>query len=173
MRDMHLVDTDEEEPMVRLFNQGVILGEDSEKMSKSRGNVINPDDLIKSYGVDSLRLYLMFISRWDQGAPWNSASMEGVPRFINRVWTLVVEDPKKGGSKEGQDELLEIQRLTHQTIRKVSGDIETFDFNTAIAALMTFSNALNKAKCKRTVETEIWEQGIRSLILLLAPSPRN
>lgn len=169
MRDMCLVATDEEEPMVRLFNQGVILGEDSEKMSKSRGNVINPDDLIESYGVDSLRLYLMFISRWDQGAPWNSASMEGVPRFINRVWALVLEEPEKGGSNEGQDELLEIKRLTHQTIRKVSDDIETFDFNTAIAALMTFTNALNKAKCKRTVETEIWEQGIRSLILLLAP----
>ena len=169
MRDMRLVATEEEEPMVRLFNQGVILGEDSEKMSKSRGNVINPDDLIQYYGVDSLRLYLMFISRWDQGAPWNSASMEGIPRFINRVWALVVEEPEIGGSKEGQDEHLEIQRLTHQTIRKVSGDIETFDFNTAIAALMTFSNALNKAKCKRTVETEIWEQGIRSLILLLAP----
>ena len=165
MRDMGLVAFDE--PMRRLFNQGIILGEDSEKMSKSRGNVVNPDDLVSGYGTDAIRIYLMFISRWDQGGPWNSASLEGVPRFLNRVWSMVTENGEQGGMP---DEGLEnLRRHTHQTIRKVSEDIDGFNFNTAVAALMAFSNTLQKARSEGAAGTAAWGEAIRSLILLLAP----
>ncbi len=169
MRDMKLIDTDEVEPMVRLFNQGIILGEDSEKMSKSRGNVVNPDDLIDAHGVDSVRAYLMFISRWVQGGPWNSASMEGVPRFLNRVWSLIVEPASATGEPPGIGETTELKRMTHQAIKKVSADLESFDFNTAIAALMTFVNRLGKAKTEAIAESDAWKDAIRSLCLLIAP----
>ena len=102
---------------------GIILGEDYEKMSKSRGNVVNPDDLIDAHGVDSVRAYLMFISRWDQGGPWNPASMEGVPRFLNRVWSLVVEPAESAGEPPGIGEATELRRITHQAIKKVSADL--------------------------------------------------
>ena len=169
MRDMKLIATDEVEPMVRLFNQGIILGEDSEKMSKSRGNVVNPDDLIDAHGVDSVRAYLMFISRWVQGGPWNSASMEGVPRFLNRVWSLIVEPASATGEPPGIGETTELKRMTHQAIKKVSADLESFDFNTAIAALMTFVNRLGKAKTEAIAESDAWKDAIRSLCLLIAP----
>ena len=167
MRDMDLVSDDE--PMTRLFNQGVILGEDQEKMSKSRGNVVNPDELIGQYGTDCIRAYLMFLSRWEQGGPWNSSSLEGIPRFLNRVWRLVVENgaPTTGdATQESQDDL---RRLTHQTIRKVSEDFETFGFNTALAALMTFSNGLSVAQNTPVVHADAWKEAIQTLVLLLAP----
>ncbi len=169
MRDMKLIATDEAEPMVRLFNQGIILGEDYEKMSKSRGNVVNPDDLIDAHGVDSVRAYLMFISRWDQGGPWNPASMEGVPRFLNRVWSLVVEPAESAGEPPGIGEATELRRITHQAIKKVSADLESFDFNTAVAALMTFVNRLGKAKTAAVAESAVWKDAVRSLCLLMAP----
>ncbi|MBK36245.1 MAG: leucine--tRNA ligase [Gemmatimonadetes bacterium] len=165
MRDMGLVEDDE--PMLSLFNQGIILGEDSEKMSKSRGNVVSPDELVGDYGTDAVRLYLMFISRWDQGAPWNSASMEGAPRFLNKTWGLLI-DPPEATDKDGGDGQ-ELRRLTHQTIRKVTEDIDTFSFNTAVAALMTFANGLQKAKSDACFGTEAWEEARRTMILLLAP----
>jgi leucyl-tRNA synthetase len=168
MRDLGLADIDE--PMVRLYNQGIVLGEDSEKMSKSRGNVINPDDLVARYGADSVRAYLMFFSRWDQGGPWSSSSMEGIPRFLNRVWGLVTEGPggeARGGA--GPDEIEAIRRHTHQTVRKVSEDLESFSFNTAVAALMSFSNALTSAKSAALVKEQAWDEAIRALVLLLAP----
>ena len=167
MRDMDLVSDDE--PMTRLFNQGVILGEDQERMSKSRGNVLNPDDLIVQYGTDCIRAYVMFLGRWEQGGPWNSSSLEGIPRFLNRVWRIVVENvpPTKGdATQEAQDNL---RRLTHQTIRKVSEDFEAFGFNTALAALMTFSNRLLAAKNTPVVHTGAWKEAIETLVLLLAP----
>ena len=91
MRDAGLVDFDE--PMLRLFNQGMILGEDGEKMSKSQGNVVNPDDYVGKYGADTVRAFLMFIGPWDQGGPWNPRAIEGVQRFLQRVWSLVVDEP--------------------------------------------------------------------------------
>ena len=167
MRDMGLVGTDE--PMLRLHNQGIVLGEDSEKMSKSRGNVINPDDLVSRYGADSVRAYLMFFSRWDQGGPWSSSSMEGIPRFLNRVWGLVVADPPPTGGQAGPKETEALRRHTHQTIRKVSGDLESFSFNTAVAALMSFSNELISARNAAMVKEEAWDEAIRALVLMIAP----
>lgn len=167
MRDMDLVSDDE--PMTRLFNQGIILGEDRERMSKSRGNVVNPDDLIVQYGTDCIRAYVMFLGRWEQGGPWNSSSLEGIPRFLNRVWRLVVEDVAQRQGDPTQESQDNLRRLTHQTIRKVSEDFETFGFNTALAALMTFSNGLSAVQNTPVVHTEAWKEAIETLVLLLAP----
>ena len=100
MRDAGLVDFDE--PMLRLFNQGMILGEDGEKMSKSRGNVVNPDDYVGKYGADTVRAFLMFIGPWDQGGPWNPRAIEGVARFLHRVWSLVVDTPEAPNDAPGE-----------------------------------------------------------------------
>ena len=167
MRDMDLVGDDE--PMNRLFNQGIILGEDSEKMSKSRGNVVNPDDLVATHGTDSIRAYLMFLSRWEQGGPWSSSSLEGIPRFLNRVWSLVVEKQDGGQESASEQDGEDLIRLTHQTVHKVSEDLETFGFNTAVAALMSFTNGLIALKETPVVGTEAWEKAIRALILMMAP----
>ncbi len=167
MRDMGLVNDDE--PMVRLYNQGIVLGEDSEKMSKSRGNVINPDDWVGRYGADSVRAYLMFFSRWDQGGPWSSSSVEGIPRFLNRVWSQVVDAPPDVDGEAAEAEVEALKRLTHQAVRKVSEDLDSFSFNTAVAALMSFSNGLGRAKSTPVVKTEVWCDAIRTFVLLLAP----
>ncbi|HEY0606923.1 MAG TPA: leucine--tRNA ligase [Herpetosiphonaceae bacterium] len=163
MRDLGLVSFGE--PMLRLFNQGIILGEDSEKMSKSRGNVVDPDDLVSRYGADAVRTFLMFIGPWDQGGPWNSRGMEGVVRFINRAWNVVTEESKGG---EGGDPNA-LRRVTHRTIKKVGDDLERFAFNTAIAALMEFVNELYKVRETGVYGSEAWNEAVRSLILLLAP----
>ncbi len=168
MRDLGLVDFDE--PMLRLFNQGTILGEDGEKMSKSRGNVVNPDDLVQRYGADTLRTYLMFIGPWELGGPWNSQGIDGVWRFLNRVWNLISEEP--GPPPEGEPDpeaVRRLRRMTHQTIRKVTEDFEGFQFNTAIAALMALNNELMRAKGTPLYRTEAWNEAVESLLLMLAP----
>ena len=170
MRDMGLVDFDE--PMLRLFNQGTILGEDGEKMSKSRGNVVNPDDLVAKYGADTVRAYLMFIGPWEEGGPWNSKGIEGVHRFLHRVWSVVVE-PGNEAMRSAQptpEQVRDLRRITHKTIRKVTQDMEGFQFNTMIAALMEFNNYLVRAKDTEVYGSEAWDEAIRTLILLLAPS---
>ncbi|WP_029215479.1 leucine--tRNA ligase [Kallotenue papyrolyticum] len=164
MRDLGLVDFDE--PMVRLFNQGIILGEDNEKMSKSRGNVVDPDDLVARYGADAVRTFLMFIGPWDQGGPWNSRGMEGTVRFVNRCWNIVTEQPRPS-STPGDAEAL--RRITHRTIKKVGDDLERFAFNTAIAALMEFVNELYRARETTLYGSDAWHAAIRTLVLLLAP----
>ena len=188
MRDMGLVDFDE--PMTVLHNQGIILGEDGEKMSKSRGNVIAPDDLVAAYGADTVRSYLMFGWRWDQGGPWDSHGIEGITRWLHRLWNLVLEppppssppmggsssSPQMGGSppssppmggKEGG--IADLRRWTHKTIHSVTSDMEAFAFNTIIARLMELTNALLKAKGTPVYGTEAWEEAIETLLLLLAP----
>jgi leucyl-tRNA synthetase len=169
MRDMGVVDFDE--PMTVLRNQGIILGEDGEKMSKSRGNVIAPDDLVKQYGADTVRGYLMFGWRWDQGGPWDSQGIEGVVRWLQRVWNLVLDTPPAppppaGGTEEG---MADLRRWTHKTIKRVTDDMEAFTFNTIIAGLMEFTNALQKAKGAAVYGTEAWEEAVETLLLLLAP----
>jgi leucyl-tRNA synthetase len=170
MRDMGLVDFDE--PMTILRNQGIILGEDSEKMSKSRGNVIAPDDLVERYGADVLRGYLMFGWRWEQGGPWDSHGIEGVARWLPRVWNLVLESGESADQPIGQPtahEIADLRRWTHKTIRRVTDDMEAFTFNTIIAGLMEFTNALQKARGTPVYGTEAWEEAIETLLLLLAP----
>ena len=167
MRDMGLVDF--EEPMTRLFNQGIILGEDNEKMSKSRGNVVNPDDYVAALGADSVRGFLMFIGPWDMGGSWSSTGIEGVFRFINRVWSVVLgprETPERAASSE---EIAELRRMIHKTIRRVTDDLRAFKFNTALAALMQHNNYLIKTKLTDAHATEAWDEAVRAMILMMAP----
>ncbi|HCC21884.1 leucine--tRNA ligase [Candidatus Uhrbacteria bacterium RIFOXYC2_FULL_47_19] len=141
-----------DEPFLKLMNPGTVLGENSEKMSKSRGNVVNPDDVAAEYGVDALRLYEMFMGEFSDVKPWDTKGIKGVSRFLDKVWLTVhdvLHEPRPAA-----DESLE--RLLHKTIRKVSEDIEAFKFNTAISALMIFINewsSVNKTGDRETAGT--------------------
>ena len=138
------------EPFQKLVNQGLILGEDGVKMSKSRGNVVNPDDVIKEYGADALRLYEMFMGPLEATKPWSMSGVEGVFRFLARVWRLVMEENQAGEwqrSAAVQDVPMEkaLAKVVHATIKKVGEDIEALSFNTAIAQMMVCTNALTAA----------------------------
>ena len=119
------------EPYLKRTSHGMILGEDGEKMSKSRGNVINPDDVVRDYGADTMRLYEMFIGDFEKSAPWSTSSVRGCRRFLERVYSML-ELPEKSSES--------LERSLHRTIKKVSDDIESMKFNTAIAAMMSFVN---------------------------------
>lgn len=164
MRDIGLVSTNE--PMLHLRNQGVILGEDSNKMSKSKGNVVDPDMLVAQHGADTVRTFLMFIGPWEQGGPWNSKGIEGPARFLDRVWRVVTEKPARP-DQPGDEQ--QIRRLTHRIIKKVGDDLERFSFNTAIAAMMEFVNELMKARETTIYGSAAWQEAIRTLTLVLAP----
>jgi leucyl-tRNA synthetase len=155
------------EPMTQLRNQGIILGEDSEKMSKSRGNVIAPDELVASYGADTVRAYLMFFARWDLGGPWNSRGIEGTVRWIRRVWNLFTEPYQPGESDAESTRTL--RRKVHQTIRQVTHDFETFEFNTIISALMELLNEMYLGREKGAVESEAWDEALDIYLRMLAP----
>jgi len=156
------------EPMLRLFNQGVILGEDGEKMSKSRGNVVDPDEQVAKYGADVVRAYLMFMRPWEEGGPWSSRDIEGVARFLRRVWDLVTGPSPLSPATASEEQALELRRWTHRTIRKVTEDFERFGFNTALAALMEFTNHLYRVR-DALAGSPPWEEALRSLVLMLAP----
>ncbi len=164
MRDLGLVDF--AEPMLKLRNQGIILGEDSEKMSKSRGNVVAPDDLVQRFGADAVRTYLMFGWRWEQGGPWDSRGIEGMYRFMNRVWDLALEPADPNSSPEAEKI---VRRKTHQTIDKATRDMEAFSFNTYLASLMELSNVMAKYKGE-IYASGAWTEAVQTLLLLLAPS---
>jgi leucyl-tRNA synthetase len=167
MRDMGVVDFDE--PMLRLFNQGMVLGEDGEKMSKSRGNVIAPDELVERYGADTVRAYLLFFARWDQGGPWDSQGIRGTQRFLEDVWTLVVEPKPDAAGQASERDVRALRRAVHQTIRKVTEDIEGFSFNTSIAALMSLRNTMKAARPSPVAHTPAWDEAVENLLLLMAP----
>ncbi|RME46432.1 MAG: leucine--tRNA ligase [Caldilineae bacterium] len=167
MRDMGVVHFDE--PMIALFNQGIILGEDREKMSKSRGNVIAPDALVQEYGADTVRGYLMFGFRWEQGGPWSSTGILGVQRFLEKVWDLVLS-PAEGSGEPSAADIRALRRKQHQTIRRVSQDMEDFAFNTMVAALMEYTNFLTRAKETAVVRHPAWREAIETLVLLMAPA---
>ena len=176
LRDMGLVRDDE--PMLQLRNQGVILGEDSEKMSKSRGNVVAPDELVERYGADAVRAYLMFFARWDQGAPWNSSGIEGTTRWLNRAWHIALPagnpQPRSAGREQStipnpqSGDIKALRRITHQTIKRVTDDFENFEFNTIVSALMEMTNALYKYRAT-TEGTPAWDEAITAFLKLLAP----
>jgi leucyl-tRNA synthetase len=136
------------EPYARRTSHGMILGENGEKMSKSRGNVVNPDDIVSEYGADTLRIYEMFIGDFEKAAPWSVSSVKGCKRFLERTWSLL------DILTEGDEYSSDMESLIHKTIKKVSSDIENLKFNTAIAALMSLLNAvsdkgsINKAEFK-------------------------
>ncbi len=167
IRDMGIIDFGE--PFTRLFNQGhIIFGQ--RKMSKSRGNVVNPDEYIADLGADVFRVYLMFIGPWEKGGEWDDSGISGVSRWLNRVWNLVTEEYKPAGSASGQNAETELTRFTHQTIKKVTRDIEKLRFNTMVAALMEYTNYLTKIKESGNVSRKVWQESVTGLILLLAPS---
>ena len=167
LRDIGVVDFDE--PMLALRNQGIILGPDGARMSKSRGNVVLPDALVQQYGADTVRGYLMFGWRWEQGGPWDPHGIEGVVRWLQRVWNLVSESASQRVGEATAKEVADLRRWTHKTIKRVTDDMEAFAFNTIIAGLMEFTNVLIKAKETPVYGTEPWEEAVETLLLLLAP----
>lgn len=155
-----------EEPFAKLFNQGMVLGEDGAKMSKSKGNVINPDDIVMEYGADSMRMFEMFMGPLEATKPWSMEGLAGINRFLNRVWRLIIDentgDIKKNITGDEPDE--KQLKLLHRTIKKVTSDIEDGDmkFNTSIAQMMILVNELNKIeKLNKSV--------IEKFVLLLSP----
>jgi len=154
----------EPEPFRKLFHQGIILGEDGEKMSKSRGNVANPDDYIASHGSDSLRAYIMFMGPLEDKKPWNPQGIEGVHRFLRKVWRELVGPGGELAAKlaSGEPESAETTRLLHETIRKVTHDYENIRYNTALSQMMIFMNHLSR-------ENSLSVESARSFARLLAP----
>ena len=168
LRDMGLVDFGE--PFLRLFNQGIILGEDHEKMSKSRGNVVNPDEYVAGLGADSVRCFLMFLGPWGQGGPWSSSGINGVARWLNRVWEICHHAPSElDGRPAEEGALRSTQRGLHRTIKKCYTDLDRFKFNTAIAALMELSNELNRVWNEGGIDSTTWRECIEKFLLMLAP----
>ncbi|MDE2987056.1 MAG: leucine--tRNA ligase [Chloroflexota bacterium] len=161
-RDMDILEIDE--PFARLFNQGTIT-KDGHKMSKSRGNVVNPDEWVDRYGADTVRLYLMFLGPWEAGGDWDDSGISGQWRWLNRVWNLALGDVERGNGQANA-----IRRATHAMIGKVSQDIERFRFNTMIAAMMEFTNELQDIREQGAVDSDAWREAIDALLLCLAPS---
>ncbi|OFZ54666.1 MAG: leucine--tRNA ligase, partial [Bdellovibrionales bacterium RIFOXYC1_FULL_54_43] len=144
--------TTHDEPFQKLVHQGMILGEDGEKMSKSRGNVINPDQVVAQYGADTLRMYEMFMGPLERDKPWSTTAIEGVYRFVQRTWRAFIDDGDEEHPSEPKLLVSDTQptqedlKLTHKTIKKVTEDIENLRFNTAISQMMVFINHVTKLK---------------------------
>jgi leucyl-tRNA synthetase len=143
--DLGVVPT--KEPFQKLFNQGMILGENNEKMSKSKGNVVNPDDIVESHGADTLRLYEMFMGPLDASIAWSTNGLDGARRFLDRVWRLLIEEDGSLTSKiVDHDDSGKLEKVYHQTVKKVTENYEELKFNTAISQLMVFINEAYKAE---------------------------
>lgn len=156
-----------EEPFKTLRNHGMILAPDGTKMSKSKGNTIEPGGLIdQGYGADSIRIMELFLGPWNQMASWSVEGMGGAFRFLQRVWTLVLEFQESAEPKGSNNDLLVLQ---HKTTAKVSKDLENLGFNTAISALMEYVNELYKIKAEDNYSSKEWESAINTLVQLLAP----
>jgi leucyl-tRNA synthetase len=156
------------EPVKRLFNQGLILGEDNEKMSKSRGNVVAPDEWVERYGADTVRAYLMFIGPWDQGGPWSPKGIEGMSRFVQDVWYLAQHEPRRPVGSASAAEEKSLRQALHQTLKKVTEDYGQFKYNTLLAALMSLRNVMKSAR--EAVEgSAAWEEALDLMVLMLAP----
>ena len=165
LKDMGIVDFDE--PFIRLFNQGTIIYR-GDKMSKSRGNVIAPDEYVANLGADAVRGYLMFIGPWELGGEWNDRGIVGISRWLNRVWSLITTDYTSHVVDPEADK--EFLHLTHKTIKEVTADLERFRFNTMLSSLMEFSNFLSKIKESGVISTSLWREAIGYFLLLLAPT---
>ncbi len=162
LHDLGLVST--KEPFKKLYNQGMILGDDGTKMSKSRGNVVNPDDIINEYGADSMRLYEMFMGPLNKSKPWNTKGLQGCYRFIKKLWGIIVDEEGNLSSKITEDVTpdKETLHLHHTTVKKVGNDIEHLHFNTAVSQLMIYCNHLQKCE-------QISKDLIADLVKVAAP----
>ena len=152
--------TTTKEPFKKLIHQGMILGENNEKMSKSRGNVVNPDDVVNEYGADTLRLYEMFMGPLEAAKPWSTKGLEGARKFLDRVWRLVMADEYRSKFTDTNDKSLE--KIYHQTVKKVTNDYESYNFNTAISQMMIFVNDAYKANT-------LYKEYIEGLVKMLSP----
>ena len=160
--DLGLVST--KEPFKKLYNQGMILGDDGTKMSKSRGNVINPEEIIDEYGADSMRLYEMFMGPLNKSKPWSTKGLQGCYRFINKLWSVIINEEGDLSSKIKDDINPDNETLFihHQTIKKLGDDIENLHFNTAVSQLMIYSNHMQKCD-------SISKNLIKELVIIIAP----
>jgi len=165
LRDIDL--TKGSEPMLQLRNQGMVLGEDHEKMSKRWGNVVAPDELVAKFGADSVRAYLMFFARWEMGAPWSYTGIEGVFRWLRRVWTLFTDPVEQGHPTS--EALRALRRKLHQTLQQVSHDFEVFEFNTIISGLMELLNEMYKAREQGAAGSQAWDEAVDIYLRMLAP----
>ncbi len=164
-RDMGILEGNE--PMTQLRNQGQILGPDGQRMSKSRGNVIDPDKQVQQYGADAVRTYLMFGYRWSDGGPWNTENIQGVVRWLHRIWSIFSDEAKKGEPDPAV--LKSLRRKVHQTLQQVSKDFETFEFNTIISGLMELLNEMNTVKDAGVAGTPEWAEARDYYLRMLAP----
>jgi leucyl-tRNA synthetase len=170
----------EREPFRRLFNQGQILGADGERMSKSRGNVQDPDELVARYGADTVRLFLMFMGPWDQGGPWSPTGIGGVHRFLNRAWTVVLDphgtepgDAAAGRLPTGEsaaEAARVVRAAAHKTLKAVTAEYEEYRFNTMVAHLMELTNVLMRYRGTEVAGGAAWAEAVRLLLLMLAPA---
>ncbi|HEU4744277.1 MAG TPA: leucine--tRNA ligase, partial [Anaerolineales bacterium] len=170
LRDMGI--TEGNEPMMQLRNQGMVLAEDHSKMSKSRGNVVAPDDLVNKYGADTVRAYLMFFARWEMGAPWDSQGIEGTARWLRRTWTLFTDSDDSSRRTPGsasEEVKRNLRRRVNQTLRRVTNDFENFEFNTIISGLMELLNEMYKAREAGAAGTPEWDEATEIYIQMLAP----
>jgi len=135
-------------------------------MSKSRGNVINPDDLVARYGADTVRAYLIFFCRWELGGPWSSTGIEGNSRWLRRVWYMLLETTEGTADSEV---LRALRRKTHQTLKRVTYDFENFEFNTIVSSLMELLNEMGRAKNAGAFGTEEWNEAADLYLRMLAP----
>jgi leucyl-tRNA synthetase len=136
-------------------------------MSKSRGNVVAPDELVKAYGADTVRAYIMFFARWEMGAPWNSQGIEGTSRWIRRVWMLFTDPPRPGKCSDETKRAL--RRKVHQTLKRVTRDFEKFEFNTIVSSLMELLNEMYKAREEGASGTAEWAEAQDIYLRMMAP----
>ncbi len=147
----------------------MILGQDGEKMSKSRGNVVTPDEMVEAWGADALRAYEMFISDFEMSTPWNTNGLSGTFRWLRRAWEVILRpSPREDSSSRTRKQDRDLRRWTHKTLLKVSSDIEGFRFNTVISSLMEFTNALHEA-ARQPVGRAAFAEAVDALLLMLAP----
>jgi leucyl-tRNA synthetase len=153
----------------------MILAEEGTKMSKSRGTQVAPDELVAAHGADALRLHLMYLGPWEQGGPWNSRGITGMERFIRRAFGLVTEtgaEPasRQAGEPASRQETEALARLRARTIERVTTDLDEFQFNTMVAALIEYVNELMRLRETAVVQTPEWREALKTLVLLMAPS---
>ena len=154
------------EPFAKLRHQGMILGPNGEKMSKSKGNVINPDDMVKQYGADSLRVYEMFMGPIDAAKPWDTNGIDGSRKFLDRVWRLYTESGKLSNEKSDD---VDLERVYNFTVKKVTNDYETMNFNTAISQMMIFVNTVTKSVNNGGIFPVEYAEGFLKLLNPVAP----
>jgi leucyl-tRNA synthetase len=164
LRDLGMLDF--REPFKRLFNQGEVLGPDGKRMSKSHGNVVNPDDHVERSGADAVRGWLAFLGPWDQGGPINERALGAIRDLLRDIWNLA--SPELPAAETGSGDA-NVRRAVHAAIKGVGQDIEGFRFNTMMSKLMILRNELKRAQAEGNVGSRVWEEAIRAYLVLIAP----